>query len=83
MESLCSSLSFLNRNSMPTVLVYGPDQDHQDDVFIQTEQLQQQGMQLVDCLEKSCHATTRAFCGSSGILASRKSHSRLLVHTVC
>lgn len=76
MESLCSSLSFLNRNGMPTVLVYGPDQDHQDDVFIQTEQLQQQGMQLVDCLEKSCHATTRAFCGSSGILASRKSHSR-------
>ena len=63
---------------MPTVLVYGPDQNscQQDEVFIQTQKLQQQGMELVDCLEKSYHATTRAFCGSSGILASRISTSR-------
>jgi hypothetical protein len=76
MKSLCSSLSFLNRNGMLTVLVYGPDEGNEDDMFVQTQELQQQGMQLVDCLEKSCHATTRAFSGSSGILASGKTHSR-------
>ena len=78
MKSLCSSLSFLNRNGMPTVLVYGPDQDGPvvDETFVQTYKLQEQGMQLVDCLETMCHSTTRAFCGSSGILASQKSHPR-------
>ena len=76
MKSLCSSLSFLNRNGMQTVLVYGPDQGYNDEVFAQTQELQRQGMQLVDCLENSCHATTRAFCGSSGILASQKTCSR-------
>ncbi|XP_028393228.1 N-acetylglutamate synthase, mitochondrial-like [Dendronephthya gigantea] len=76
---LCSSLSFLNRNGMPTVLVYGPDQDscNNEKLFHLAQQLQQQEMQLVDCLEKFCHADTRAFCGASGILQSQKSHSRL------
>ncbi|XP_028393224.1 N-acetylglutamate synthase, mitochondrial-like [Dendronephthya gigantea] len=76
---LCSSLSFLNRNGMPTVLVYGPDQDSCNDekLFHLAQQLQQQEMQLVDCLEKFCHADTRAFCGASGILQSQKSRSRL------
>ncbi|XP_028393273.1 N-acetylglutamate synthase, mitochondrial-like [Dendronephthya gigantea] len=64
---------------MPTVLVYGPDQDSCNDekLFHLAQQLQQQEMQLVDCLEKFCHADTRAFCGASGILQSQKSRSRL------
>lgn len=73
METFCSSLSFLHRNAMPVVLVYGLDSNSysQGDIHTKGEQLLQQGMRLVDCLEK-CYGSTRAFCGSSGIIYSKK-----------
>lgn len=73
MESLCSSLSFLHRNGMPTVLVHGPDPNscYSDSVDVKRKELLQQTMHLVDCLEKF-YGTTRVFCGSNGIVYSNR-----------
>ena len=73
MEMLCSSLSFLHRNCMPVVLVHGPDPNLYCDgsMYAQRQELLEQEMHLVDCLEKY-YGTTRTFCGSGIIYTSSK-----------
>ena len=75
MEMLCSSLSFLHRNCMPVVLVHGPDPNLYCDgsMYAQRQELLEQEMHLVDCLEKY-YGTTRTFCGSGIVYTSSKNN---------
>lgn len=80
MQNICSSLSFLNRNGMDTLLIYGPEvgESANKDILSQVQQLQLETTQLVDFLEKTYNIPTRTFCGSSGIIASETSQPRCL-----
>ena len=72
MEKLCCSLSFIHRNGMPTMLVYGPDPHSFSHHLGNTErkELIQTEMKIVDTVEKF-HGKIRAFCGSNGIIYSK------------